>query len=64
MKVIIKEQWAKATGKDTDKESRTFDVVETSHNLLLRKGYDTFYKVDIGNGYWTIAHAHVEEVVA
>jgi len=64
MQIVITEAWAKATNKATDKASRTFDVVENSHNVVGRKGFDTFYEVDAGGYKWTVAHARVEEVIA
>lgn len=64
MKIRITESWAKATGRATDPESRTFEVVgEPDVNLVGAKGFDAFYLVRDGSATWTVAAARVEEVI-
>ena len=63
MKIRITESWARSTGRATDPESRTFDVVDTDTNLVGRQGFDAFYLVRDGASSWTVASARVEQIL-
>lgn len=65
MKAIIKESWAKATGRKTDIKSRTFNIIEKEHNLIGSRGFDTFLTLEdnLYNGQWVIAGARIESII-